>query len=240
MIDRKRLYTVGSIAALAAVLVGLIETGIQFTPAAAAADAVTAVDWFRLFERQPFMGLRNLGLLNMFFNLTALPAYLALYAAHRREQHTYAALATIVATVGVAVFFATNRAFPMLDLSKRYAAAASDVERAPLVAAGEAMLSVGQSHTPGTFPAFFFAEAAGILISIVMLRGKAFSKANAILGIVGFALLAVSEVLFSFVPGGDGAAMAVSMLGGLLSMAWYVLTALGLLRLGWATETSKG
>jgi hypothetical protein len=34
--------------------------------------------------------------------------------------------------------------------------------------------------------------------------------------------------------------MAVAMLGGLLSMAWYVLTALGLLRLGRAAETSKG
>lgn len=172
-----------------------------------------------------------MGLLNMGFNATAIPAYLALYAAHRKANRHLAALATIIALLGVAVFFSTNRAFPMLDLSQRYAAATTEVQRASLVAAGQAMLSVGGSHTPGTFLAFFFAEVAGILISIVMLRGRVFSRVNAYSGILGFSILLASEILASFVWGLDSVTMLLAMIGGLFSTAWYVLLALRLFRL---------
>ena len=232
MVDWTRLYRVGGIAALVAVGVGLIETGIMFFPGATSVDPVTVVDWFTLFQSHPFMALRNLGLLNMFFNVTAIPAYLALYAALRKANHSLAALATITAYIGIAVFFGTNRAFPMLDLSHRYAAATADAERASLVAAGQAMLSVGQSHTPGTFPAFFFAEAAGLMVSVVMQQSNVFAPVNAYLGIVGFALLMVSDSLMSFVPSWGNEAMILAMLAGLLSMIWYILTAFGLLKLG--------
>jgi hypothetical protein len=234
--DRKTLYTIGAISALTAVLVGIVETSLTFLPEGTSAGTVTVVDWVDLFERSPFMALRNLGLLNMLFNITAIPAYLALYAAHRGGKRTYATLALAIALIGVAVFFGTNRALPMLDLSNRYAAATTDAERAHLVAAGQAMLSVGQSHTPGTFPAFFFADLSGILMSVSMLRGKVFSRVNAILGIVGFALLLVYEVLASFVSGLDGVAWVIVMFGGLSSTVWYVLSALRLFRL---ENTSK-
>jgi len=240
MVDWKRLYRVGGIAALLAVGVGLIETGINFLPVARSVHAVTVVDWFTLFQGHPFIALRNLGLLNMFFNLTAIPAYLALYAALRKTNHTLAALATVMAYIGVAIFFGTNRALPMLDLSHQYAAAETDAERASLVAAGEAMLSVGQSHVPGTFPAFFFAEAAGIVISVAMLQGSVFAPLNATLGIAGFALLMVSESLMSFIPAWDNVGLLLAMGAGLLSMAWYVLTALRLLKLGLGVSEGTG
>jgi hypothetical protein len=232
MVDWRMLYKVGGIAALVAVLVGLIESGLMFLPGGTSADTVTVIDWFTLFQSNPFMALRNLGLLNMFFSATAIPAYLALYAAHRKANHDYAALAMITAFIGIAVFFATNRAFPMLDLSNQYAAATTDAERASLVAAGQAMLSVGQSHTPGTFLAFFFAEVAGIAMSVVMLRSEVFGKVNAYLGILGFALLLLFEILTSFVWALDSVAMILAMLGGLLSSIWYVLLALRLFQLG--------
>jgi hypothetical protein len=60
----------------------------------------------------------------------------------------------------------------MLALSDQYAAATTDTERASLVAAGQAMLSVGQSHTPGTFMAFFFADLAGIMMAATMLKSN--------------------------------------------------------------------
>jgi hypothetical protein len=131
----------------------------------------------------------------------------------------------VTAIVGAAVFYATNRALPMLDLSGRYAAATTDVERAALVSAGRAMLAVGQSHTPGTFPAFFVSEVAGIGISVVMLRGGVFSRASAWMGIVGFGLLLVYDVLASFVPPAADAAMTVAIGGGLSNLVWHVLTA---------------
>jgi hypothetical protein len=169
--------------------------------------------------------------LNIFLTALAIPIFFALYAAHRRVNQAYAALAMLIAFIGVTVFFATNRAFPMLELGRQYAAATTDAQRSMLVAAGQAMLSVGQSHTPGTFIGFFLTEVAGIVISMVMLRSQVFSKASAYAGILGFGLLLIFEVCSSFVPALD-VAIIFAMDGGLLSMAWYILIARRLFQLG--------
>jgi hypothetical protein len=236
----KLIYQVGAWAAFAAVLVALVEMGITFLPGGNSIQE-TVWDWFDLYTRNPFMGMRNLGLLNILFNFVAAPIYLALYGAHRSTYHSAAALAALIAFVGVATFLATNRAFAMLDLSLRYAAAATEAERAVLAAAGQAMLSVGHSHTPGTFLAFFLAETAGITISVVMLRGGVFSKTNAILGILAFGGLLVYEILASFAPSLGAAPLMLAMFAGLLGMAWYILTGRRLLQLAakW-TNNTKG
>jgi hypothetical protein len=93
------------------------------------------------------------------------------------------------------------------------------------------MLAVGQSHTPGTFPAFALSEIASILMALVMLRGKVFSQVTAYVGMLGFALMFVFEILSSFVPALFEAAMLFAMGGGLLSMAWYILVARRLFQL---------
>jgi hypothetical protein len=120
----------------------------------------------------------------------------------------------------------------MLELSRHYAAATTDAQRSMLAAAGEAMLSVGQSHTPGTFIGFLLSEVAGIAISLVMLRSGTFGNATACAGILGFALLLGFEICSSFVPASFDVAMIVAMVGGLLSMAWYILIAKRLFQLG--------
>ena len=74
-------------------------------------------------------------------------------------------------------------------------------------------------------------QVAGIVISIVMLRSKVFSKATAYAGILGFGLLLIFEICSSFVPALD-LAMIFAMGGGLLSMAWYILVARRLFQLG--------
>jgi hypothetical protein len=101
-----------------------------------------------------------------------------------------------------------------------------------LAAAGQAMLSVGQSHSPGTFLGFFLSEIAGLAMSVVMLRGKIFGKATAFAGILGFAFFCIFEICSSFVPALFDVAMVFAMGGGLLSMAWYVLIARRLFQLG--------
>ncbi len=229
------LYLVGAVAALVTVLTGITEIAITFFPGGGMSSSpATAVDWFTLFQRSRFLGLRNLGLLNIVFNCMELPLFYALYAAHRRTHRAFAGLSMIAAFIGVAVFLATNRAFSMLALSGRYTAAATDAQRSVLAAAGEALLAVGEGHTPGTFLAFLFAAVAGIAISIVMLRGKVFSKASAIVGITGFSLMAIFELTASFAPG-FSASFLFAMGGGLLSLTWDLLVALGLIRLASST-----
>ena len=86
------------------------------------------------------------------------------------------------------------------------------------------MLSTGQSHTPGTFLGFFLGDIAGIMISVVMLRGRIFDKVNAFTGIIAFTIFMVFEILASFVPGAFNLAMIFAMAGGFLALVWYVLT----------------
>ena len=85
------------------------------------------------------------------------------------------------------------------------------------------MLAVGGSHSPGTYPAFFLQEAAGILISLVMIRSEVFGKAAGICGAIGFTALLVFETITSFGGGLTSITMLISMVGGILSMVWYVL-----------------
>jgi hypothetical protein len=191
------------------------------------------LDWFMLFQANPFMGLRDMGLLNIFLNALGILTYLALYAAHRKtNERLFATIATLISFFGIGIFFSTNRAFPMLALSNQHAAATTDAQRAMLEAAGQSMLSVGASHSPGTFLGFFLAEAAGVLISVAMLRGGVFSKINAYAGILGFAILMVFEYFSSFVSGLTDVTQTLAIFGGLLSMVWYLLIARKLFQLG--------
>lgn len=221
----------GGAAALLVVLTALAEILITFLPGGYT-TVETVTDWFALLQNNPFLGLRNLGLLNIVMTALGIPLIFSLYWVHRKINQPFAALAMVLSLIGVAVFYATNRAFPMLDLSAQYAAAASAAERTMLEAAGQAMLSVGQSHTPGTFLAFFFSEIAGILMAVVMLRGKLFNQAAALAGIIGYGFLLVFEVLSSFVPSSHNAILILAMIGGLANIAWYILVAFRLFRLG--------
>jgi hypothetical protein len=227
----KSVYRLGAIAAIGAVGVGITEILITFMPGGNTPHQ-TVLDWLAFYQQNAFMGLRDLGLLNIFFDLLAILIYFALYTAHKNTPaQPFAALVMGLAFLGVGVFLATNRAFPMLAVSQQYAAATTAAQRATLEAAAQSLLSVGQSHTPGTFLGFFLIELAGVLISLVMLRGKIFGKATAYTGLFGFGMLLVFEFFASFYAGVSALAMVLAMVGGILSMAWNILVARRLLRL---------
>lgn len=218
----KWIYRIGGTAALLTVLVVFVEILVTFLPGGSE-PVETVIDWFTLLQNDWFMGLRNLGLLNIIMITLGIPMYFALYIAHRRVNKAFAALAMIISFIGVAAFFATNRAFSMLELSNLYTQATTDIQRSMTEAAGQAMLSVGRSHSPGTFVGFFLGGLAGILMSWVMLRGKIFSKVTALAGIIGFTLLLFYDVCASFIPSLSGVAMIWAVGGGLLNIAWLFL-----------------
>jgi len=228
--ERGKIYKIGGIAALLTVAVALVELLLTFFPGGNASHE-TVIDWFSQLQDNWFMGLRNLGLLNIVMFTFGIPMYFSLYTAHLKVNKAFAAFSMIVSFIGVTVFFATNRAFSLLELSGQYAQATSDAQRAIFVAAGQAMLSVGRSHSPGTFIAFFLGELAGILMSVVMLRGGIFSKTTALIGIAGFSLLMIFEVCASFIPTISGVAIIFAAGGGLLNIAWLVLLGRRLLQL---------
>ncbi len=226
----KNIYRIGGLAAVLILLTSLAEILITFLPGGYIAP-LSVTDWFALFHNNWFLGLRNLGLLNIVMTTLEIPMLFAIYAAHRNAFAPYATLALIVAFLGIATFYATNRAFPMLDLSARYASASTAEQRATIAAAGEAMLAVGRSHSPGTFLAFFLIESGAILLSVVMLLGNIFSKPTAYFGIVSCGLLLLFDICVSFVPSLAGAMLIVAMLGGISAMVWYFLVARRLLQI---------
>ena len=228
--NRKRVYRIGGIAALLTVAVAFSEGAINLLPGGNA-PVETVVDWFTQLQTNWFMGLRNLGLLNILMVALGIPMYFALYTAHKKVDKEFAALAMIISFIAGAIFFATNRALPMLELSRYYAQSTTDTQQAIFEAAGQAMISVGRSHCPGTFLGFFLGELAGILMSVVMLRGKVFGKVTALAGIVGFALLSIFEVCTSFIPVLSGVAMIFAMGGLLLNVTWMFLLGLRFLQL---------
>ncbi len=227
----KTICQIGGISALGIVFVALAEILITFLPGGYTVTEIVT-DWFKLLHDNWFMGVRGLGLLNIVMTTLGIPLFLTLYLAHRDRNQAFAALAMVLSFIGAAVFFATNRAFVMWELSTRYWAATSDAQRAALEVAGQAMLSVGQSHTPGTFMAFFLGEVSGILMAIVMLHSKVFHPVTAYVGIIAYGCFFIFEILSSFVPSAANIVLIPAMIGGLGNIAWYILIAIRFFQLG--------
>lgn len=227
----KTICFIGGSAALMIVITALSEIMITYLPGGNS-SAETVTDWFKLLQSNPFMGLRNLGLLNIALTSLGIPLTFSLFWLHRKSSISLAPLALILAMIGTAIFFSTNRAFPMLDLSAQYAGTSSEIEKNILQAVGTSMLAVGQSHTPGTFLAFAFSELAGVLMALVLLQGGLFTKGAAFAGLMGFSCLLIFEVLSSFVPSTNNAVLLVALVGGLFNVAWYILAGLRLFQLG--------
>jgi hypothetical protein len=233
----KGFYTVAGTAMLFSVLVVVAEILIGFFPGAVHASqrTVTVIDWFTLFQNNWFLGLRNLGLLNLIGAALLTPAFLAMYFALRRESEPWAALGAILFFMGMAIYLACNRAFAMLSLSGQYARAATDAQRSMLVAAGQTMLVEGLSRT-----GIFLIDTAGLVLSAVMLRSEIFGKTTAIAGVVGNGLMIVLEMILAFAPGWSTVWLIVAMGGGVSIMAWYILVGRRLFQMGAAAAEAEG
>ena len=231
----KSLYKIGGATVLIVFLIPLAEVGISYLPGVqrATQQTVTVTDWFTLFQTHWFLGLRNLGFLNLIAVVLLAPTVLAIYFAIRRDHEAYGSLGTILFFVGLTVYLAGSKAFPMLSLSGQYASATTDAQRALLTAAGQAMLTEGQSRAGVPI-----VEFACLVISAVMLRGKVFSKATAYAGILGNGLLMVVEVILR-TRGLTDAGMAIAVVAGLSMMTWYLLVGRRLLQLGDRFELRK-
>ena len=114
-----------------------------------------------------------------------LPTVLALFGALGPSHEPWAALAPILSVVGAAVYLAGNTALPMFALSKQYAAAATEANGPRSWRPAQAMLALGESHTPGTFVAFLLLQSGALLNSGLMLRSEHFARATAVTGLLG-------------------------------------------------------
>lgn len=224
-------YRAGAVAALLVVVTMVTEIFITFLPGGGADGIQTIVDWYTLYQESWFMGMRNMGLLNIISVTLGLVVTVGLFGALRRTNEPIMLLALVLTGVGAAIFFGTNRAFALLELSTQYAAASTAADRAVLEAAGQAMLAVGRSHAPGTFLGFIIPSIGSLMVCALMLRSPYFSTATAIVGLAGYTLLMLFEVSAFFVLALSASQMMFAGVGGILVLVWHVLVALVLLRL---------
>jgi hypothetical protein len=221
-------YRVGGASVLLTILVVLAEIAIGFLPGVALATqrTVTVVDWFTLFQNNWFLGLRNLGLLNLIGAALLTPTFLAIYFALRREVEPSATAGVILFFVGIAVYLSTNRAFAMLSLSGQYARSITDAQRALLSAAGQAMLAESANRV-----GIFVIDSAGLVLSAAMLKCTVFGKGVAYAGIVGNALMIFVEIILAFGQAWGTVGLVIAIGGGTSIMIWYLLIGKRLLQL---------
>jgi hypothetical protein len=235
--DEKSLYKIGGAAALLCALMYLIALVVYIPANRAAPPPGTVLEWFTLFQDNLLTGLFFLGLADIVIMILWGPMALALYTALKQSNRTWSRIATAFVFVGMAVYLATNTAFSMLSLSRQYAAATTDAQKSILLAAGQAMLAVSEG-TGGQYTGMPLAWLAGLIIAVIMLRSKTFSKVTAWVGTLGLGLLLASIPFAGYTTAGPttsvvNAIIAVTYIGGgLLSLAWYILVGRRLLQLG--------
>jgi hypothetical protein len=219
------IYRTAGTAALLIAATGILDA-VTSSLGAGAHDngAVPITDWFALFQIQPFSAFSALGVFNLITLSLAIPVYLTFVRALRWDHQAPAGLAAVLFFIGTAVYMGSNSVFPLFALSRQYAAA-SGTQRAVLEAAGTALLAQGADLTAGTFFGLLFAQLAGVLITLVMLRGQVFGRWTALAGLAGFSLMIVFFVLMAFFPAHYDTAMLIAAPGGLVLMAYQILLA---------------
>jgi hypothetical protein len=222
----KVLYTLGGIAAflqLAAILAyGIITAILGPKPA-------TAEEYFLVQQSSKLAAaLRGDFLLLILIGLY-LFTFSALYVALRRVSPIFSALATLFTFIVVTTTFATESTFSLLNLGDKFAVAVSEVERAQFLAAGEAVIASDMWNSSGAYMGGILLQGSGVMISVIMLRSKDFSKVTAYSGIVANSLDLIQHILHPFFPPFSG---VITSAMGLFYLVWFPMLGRDLLRLG--------
>jgi len=228
----KSLYRIGGVAALTAGIIFRRNLGAEISLITRYTPPNTAIDWFTLLQNNRLLGLSYLNIFDIVDYALVDLMFLALYVALRRANESYMTIATVLGFVGIAVYFASNTSLSMLSLSNQYAAATTDAQRSMLLAAGQAVLAMGEGT--GIYTSFLLLATAGMIISAVMLRSNLFGRVTAYVGILASAFDLAYIVGLAFVPASDVYLLSVSFLSaaGLLLLIWHLLIGLKLYQLG--------
>ncbi|MBN2116924.1 MAG: DUF4386 family protein [Anaerolineales bacterium] len=171
----KLLYQLGGAAALSMVSIIVIQL-IAFMTAPPPYNG-TALDWFDLFQKNKLIGLIDFELLMVVYTILAIPLTLALYFALRGTDQALMALFFALSLVGTMCFIAARPAFEMLYLSNQFAAATTEAQKALSLAAGETKLAT--FHGTAFQVSYFLGSINGLIVSLVMLKSRIFSRATA-------------------------------------------------------------
>ena len=227
---QQTLFKIGGIAALLGGILFRRNIGAEVDIFSAYNFPTIAAEWFSLLGENPLVGLSFLAVFDLVNYLLLGLMFFALAVALMRPHRKAAAAALTIVLTGIVAGFTVNNAFPMLSLSRQYAAA-SGAERAALEAAGETLLTRGGAS--GAYQgslmtlSLFLIAVAGLIFSILMLLSGQFRRVTAIFGILASALDLLYCLTVLFLP-----TLAVILIAaaGLCYMIWHILIGLKLLK----------
>lgn len=220
----EKIYLTGAIASVIVIILTLLDI---FIGTLSGGDLSMipqfAVDKFTQLQENKLIGLYNLDLLNLIVSAIMIPTFLALYLTLKNEESSFSLLALIIFSIGTTVFIANNAALPMLELSQKYNAATTEDQSSFFAAAGEALIAKGAHGSLGVFPGFLLITLSELVLSIIMLQTRIFSKFTALIGLSGTTLLLFYLILVTFVPTAKVSAMMLAAPGGILSIIWMIM-----------------
>ncbi len=172
------LYRLGGLAAL----IVAICIPLQVVIFIAWPPPTTAQGYFAVFQSNPFIGLLNLDLLLLIDQILGVVILVALYIALSRTSGTAMAVALALGLLATAAYLASNTGVNMLLLSKQFATASTDAQRAMYLAAGESMLAI--YNGTAFHVSYILGAIVGTLIGVVMRRSEVFSRTTARMAIL--------------------------------------------------------
>lgn len=222
----KDLYRIGGIAALlqlAAILAYTIALAVL------GPKPTSAEEYFAIQQTSRLASVLRGDFLLLILVGGYLGTFPALYMALRRVSPVATMFATLFTLISVTICFASESTFALLYLGEGYAAAASEALQAQILAAGEAVIASDIWHSSGAYVSGFLLQGGGVIISLVMLRSKDFSKVTAIASLLGNALDLIQHALHPFTP---SLSATIQMLMGPFYLVWFPMLARDLFRLG--------
>lgn len=236
-VEWKLFNSIAAVCVISAMLVMLMEIMLTALPDGARIQ-LSIQQILEMYNRNWFMGMRYMGLMNLFYATLMMPVFYALYGVHKDSNKIFVSFALLIALLGYSIFISDNVSLPILELSKKFSAA-SEGDKMALITATEALFAKGASHTPGTFPGIFLNLISSFLFSIIMIKGKQFKKVTGIIGVTSSILLLVFEIMSSFIPTLYDFAMIFAMIGGISALIWNIAVGMELIKLNRKCENSK-
>lgn len=184
------LFRIGGVASIAIAILLIAEFIIYATIPDPGGLAENNIE---LFTASPLAGLLSFDLLGMVAYFLFIPTILAVYVALHRQSEGALLIATAFFFVGIADFYATNTAFPMLALSKQYALANTLEEKQVALAAAQAMIALFEDNA--FLVSYVIVSFSWLILSMVMLRSEEFGRVTGTLGILSGAAGIVAVVL---------------------------------------------
>jgi hypothetical protein len=188
----------------------------------------TVTECFTMLNENKFLGLLRLDILTVFTMPLYYLLFYSIYLALKKANNEMVTISTILIFAGLTLFLATPSVFSYLQLSDKYAAATSEIQRNQLLAAGEAILVSDMWHGTGAKIGGVLLQTGALLISYAMLKQNIFSRLTAYIGVLTHGL-DLAHILIGFLLPSVG--VILMAIAGPFYLLWFPLVGIRLFKL---------